>query len=307
VAHEGSTKAILAAFAANLGIALSKLAAFAVTGASSLLAESIHSFADSGNQGLLLLGGKRGGRAPDEQHPFGHGRERYFWSFVVALVLFSVGGLFAVYEGVHKVANPEALSNPLVAFVVLGVAVGLEAFSLRTAVHETRAVKPADQSYWQFIRRTKLPELPVVLLEDVGALIGLAFALLGLTLAEITGQPRFDGIGSIAIGLLLITIAAILAREMKSLLIGESADEHVVALLTTALSESPDVRTLIHLRTLQLGPEDLLVAAKLELDPSLDYAALARAIDATEVRVRAAVPEARLVFLEPDVRAPAPA
>jgi len=302
VAHEGSTKAIVAAFAANLGIAVSKLVAFGVTGASSLLAEAIHSFADSGNQGLLLLGGKRARRVADEQHPFGHGRERYFWAFVVALVLFSVGGLFAVYEGVHKVMHPEPLGSSLVGFVVLGVAIVLEGFSLRTAVRETRLVKPAGQSFARFIRATKLPELPVVLLEDVGALIGLVLALAGLTLAETTAEPRFDGIGSISIGLLLIGIAAILAREMKSLLIGEAATPEVVAHLTTAITGTPAVTGLIHLRTLQLGPDDLLVAAKVEMDARVSYPEVTRAIDDAKRRMRAAVPEARLVFIEPDVR-----
>ena len=302
----GSTRAILAAFAANLGIAVAKFAAFLLTGASSMLAESIHSLADTGNQGLLLLGGRRSTRPPDEQHPFGHARERYFWAFVVALVLFSVGGLFAVYEGVHKVLHPGELSDPVVGFVVLGIAIVLESLSLRTAVREASHVRRPGQSWPQFVRRTKVPELPVVLLEDVGALIGLVLAIAGLGLAEATGNARFDAVGSIAIGLLLLGIASVLAVETKSLLIGEAAEDEVVATLRQAIATAPDVRGLIDLRTLQLGPEDLLVAAKIELDPALPYRELARAIDAIEQRLRAAVPIARLIFLEPDTRVAAP-
>ncbi len=304
MAHEGSRRAIVAAASANLGIAVAKIVAFAITGATSLLAEAIHSVADTGNQGLLLLGGRRSRQAPDERHPFGHGRERYFAAFVVALVLFSVGGLFAVYEGIQKVLHPHELGSPVVAFVVLGVAIVLESLSLRTAVQETAHVRRPGQSYPTFIRSTTVPELPVVLLEDAGALVGLALALLGTALAEVTRQPRFDAVGSIAIGLLLIGIALVLGREMKSLLIGEAAEPEVVAAAQAALAGAPGVASVIHLRTLQLGPDDLLVAAKLELAGAPSYVETARTIDAVEVVLRAAVPSARLVFLEPDVRRP---
>lgn len=292
---------MVAALLANTGIAISKLAAFLITGSSSLLAEAVHSAADSGNQGLLLLGGARGRRRADAERPFGYGRERYFWAFVVALVLFSVGGLFAVYEGVHKVIAPEPLSNPVVAYVVLGIAIVLESLSLRTAVHEVAAVRQPGQGYRDFIRQTKQPELPVILLEDVGALVGLVFALLGLTLAEVTGEPRFDGIGSIAIGLLLIVIAAVLAREMKSLLIGESADDADLARVSAALAADPGLGRVVQLTTLQLGPDDLLVAVKVDVAPDLDARALSAAINAAEARIRAAVPSARVVMIEPDV------
>ncbi|HVV29328.1 MAG TPA: cation diffusion facilitator family transporter, partial [Mycobacteriales bacterium] len=218
----GGTRAVLAAFAANLGIAVAKLVAFLITGASSLLAEAIHSFADSGNQGLLLFGGQRARRRPDAEHPFGYGRERYFWAFVVALVLFSVGGLFAIYEGIDKLRHPAHLESPVVAFTVLAVAIALEGLSLRTAVRETAHVKRAGQTYRQFIRNTRLPELPVVLLEDTAALTGLVLALAGLVLAETTGEARYDAVGTVAIGVLLVFVAVVLAREMKSLLIGES-------------------------------------------------------------------------------------
>lgn len=295
----------MAAFAANLGIAVSKTIAFAITGATSLLAEAIHSFADSGNQGLLLLGGRRARRGPDAEHPFGYGRERYFWAFVVSLVLFSVGGLFAIYEGVHKVSAPEPPSSVVVGFIVLGVAIGLEAFSLRTAVKETGHVKPAGQGYPRFIRRTKQPELAVVLLEDVGALVGLVFALVGLTLAEVTGDARYDGIGSIAIGVLLVGISAVLAREMKSLLIGEAAEADTVRLLTDALAATPHLRGVVGLTTLQLGPDDLLVAAKVDVAPDLPAQSLSDAINDAEARMRSAVPTARVILIEPEVREPA--
>ena len=297
---EGSRRAILAAFLANLGIAASKLAAFLATGAASMLAEAVHSFADTGNQALLLLGAARGRRAPSDEHPFGYGRERYFWAFVVALVLFSLGALFAIAEGIEKLRHPHELSRAGWAVGVLAIAITLESFSLRTAVREANRVR-AGESWWSFVRHSKSPELPVVLLEDVGALIGLVFALVGIGLAIATGEPRFDAFGSVAIGVLLAGIAVVLAKEMKSLLIGESAAPRVTAEIRGALEATPQVRGVIHLRTLHLGPEELLVAAKIELDASLGFADVARAIDAAEARVRAQVPTARMIFLEPDV------
>jgi len=300
---EGSRRAIVAAFLANLGIACAKLVAFLVTGAASLGAEAVHSLADTGNQGLLLLGAARARRPPDEAHPFGHGRERYFWSFVVALVLFSLGSLFAIAEGVEKLRHPHVIESPAWALGVLGVAIALEAGSLATAVREARRSK-GPESWWGFIRRAKTPELPVVLLEDVGALLGLGFALAGVGLAFGTGDPRFDALGSVAIGILLGVIAAVLAREMKSLLIGEAATPGDVAAIREAIEGTGEVRRVIHLRTLHLGPEELLVAAKLELSPSLDARGIAAAIDDAEARLRARVPIARLVFLEPDVWRP---
>jgi cation diffusion facilitator family transporter len=222
--HGGGTTAILAALAANIGIASAKFVAFLITGASSMLAEAIHSLADSGNQVLLLIGGKRAKRAATPDHPFGFGRDRYIYSFIVAIVLFSVGGLFAVYEGVHKLQHPEDLESPLIAIGVLVIAIGLESFSLRTAVKETNAVRAPGESYWGFIRHARAPELPVVLLEDTAALTGLALALLGVGLSSITGNVVFDGLGTIAIGLLLVAVAFILAVETKSLLLGGVGD-----------------------------------------------------------------------------------
>ena len=296
--HEGSKKAILAALAANLGIAVAKFAAALITGSASMLAESIHSGADSGNQGLLLLGGRRSRRAADDEHQFGYGAERYFWAFVVALVLFALGALFSLFEGVEKLRTPHTVESPMVAFVVLGVAVVLESWSLRTAIREADAHRTG--SWRDFIRHTKNPELPVVLLEDIGALAGLALALTGLGLAVATDEPRFDAIGSLAIGVLLGGIAILLAIEMKSLLIGEGAAPDVQSLIRSTIAESPEVRRVIHLRTQHLGPEELLVAAKIDVAAST-VAELARAIDAVEGRVRTAVPEAHLIYLEPDL------
>jgi len=296
--HEGSRRAIAAAFIANLGIAIAKFVAFLVTGAASMLAESIHSLADTGNQGLLFLGGARSQRAPTETHPFGFGRERYFWAFVVALVLFSLGSMFALYEGITKLIHPHELESPEWAFGVLGIAIVLESFSLRTAAHEADKVR-GERTWWQFIRTSKSPELPVVLLEDVGALVGLVFALLGVAVATVTDEPAFDAMGSVAIGLLLGVIAVVLAIEMKSLLIGEAASPEELAVIRAAIETSPDVDRLIHLRTEHLGPEDLLVAAKIDLSPAADAAA-AKAIDQVEARIRERVPHARVIFIEPD-------
>ena len=298
--HEGSRRAIIAALIANLGIAAAKVSAAIITGSASMLAESIHSFADTGNQGLLVLGGRRARRPADAAHPFGYGAERFFWAFVVALVLFTLGALFSLYEGITKLAHPHQIESPTVAFVILGIAVVLESLSLRTALREAGPDRHG-RSWRQFIRHTKNPELPVVVLEDTGALAGLALALLGLTLAVVTDEPRFDAIGSIAIGLLLAVIAVVLAVEMKSLLIGESAGEQAQADIRSAIAAAPEVRSVIHLRTLQLGPEEMLVAAKLDFVPATTVE-LAPAIDAVEARIRAAVPSEKVViYLEPDL------
>jgi cation diffusion facilitator family transporter len=297
---DGSARAIAAAFLANLGIALAKLVAFAVTGAASMLAEGVHSIADTGNQGLLFLGGRRAQKPPTGQHPFGYGRERYFWSFVVAVVLFTAGSLFALSEGADKLRHPHRLESWVWAVGTLLVAFVLEAFSLRTAVGESRALK-GDLRWADFIRYAKVPELPVVLLEDTGALLGLAFALTGVGLAEITGNPRFDALGSIAIGLLLAVIAFVLAVEMKSLLIGEAASPVVQRRICAALEGTGGIGRVIHLRTEHLGPEDLLVVAKIAVDPAMPSGEAAAVIDRAEAAVRAEVPEARLIFLEPDV------
>jgi cation diffusion facilitator family transporter len=299
--QDGSRKAIIAAFFANLGIAISKFVGFLITGSAGLLAEAAHSVADTGNQGLLMFGSKRGKRPADRAHPFGYGPERYFWAFVVALVLFSMGGLFALYEGIQKLRHPHEIENAIVAYVILGVAILLESYSLRTAVKEANHVRHG-RGWWEYIRTAKAPELPVVLLEDVGAELGLFFALFGLTMAELTGEPRWDAVGSIAIGILLVAIAFILAVEMKSMLIGEAAsDEHLEA-IQSSIGGSSHVNGLIHLRTMHLGPDNLLVAAKIDYDHSLSVEDLAHAIDATEANLRAAVPIADIIYIEPDIR-----
>ena len=300
---EGSTRAVVAAMVANLGIAIAKFIGFLFTRSSSLLAESIHSVADTGNQVLLLLGGKRAKRSPDRRHPFGYGRERFFWAFVVSIVLFTLGSLFAIYEGVEKVLHPHVIDAPQWAIGILAVSILLEANSFRTAIHEARPAK-ADSSWYLFIRRSRSPELPVVILEDTGALVGLFLALGAVITAVITDNGVWDGVGSIVIGALLGVIAIVLSIEMKSLLIGESATETDEVAIRRAIEESPAVNELISLRTEHIGPEEILVAAKVEFDQSLSMDRLAIAIDQTEAAVRAAVPAARRIFLEPDVVRP---
>ncbi|MCW2631236.1 MAG: cation diffusion facilitator family transporter [Pseudonocardia sp.] len=284
---------------ANAGIAVAKFVGFLITTSSSLLAESAHSVADTANQGLLLLGRRRAERGPTAKHQFGHGRLRYFYAFVVALLLFTLGCVFALYEGIHKVIAPEPITSPMVAVVILLVAIVLEAFSFRTAVIESRPLK-GSRTWWQFIQQAKVPELPVVLLEDSGALIGLMFALAGVGLTVLTGDPVWDGIGTVAIGVLLGIIATILIREMKSLLIGEGATAPVLHTIERELVHDP-VERVIHIRTEYLSPDELLVAAKIALRPKLPLEEVARAIDAAEARIRAAVPEAQLIYLEPDL------
>ena len=298
--QEGSKKAILAAFLANSAIAVSKFVGFLLTGAASMLAESVHSVADASNQGLLFLGGARAKKRATPEHPFGYGRERYFWSFVVALVLFTLGGLFALYEGIEKLRHPHEIESATVAFVILSIAIVVEAFSFRTAIKESLHVK-GGATWWQFIRRSKSPELPVVLLEDLGAMVGLIFAVVGLGLAEITGEPRYDAVGSIAIGLLLVVIAITLVIEMKSLLIGESASPAMIRSIETTMEGAAAVQRVIHLRTQHIGPDELLVAAKCSFAGNLDVAGLSEAINDVEQRVREAVPAARMIYIEPDV------
>ncbi len=298
--HEGSKKAVIAALIANALIAVSKFIVFFITGAASLLAEAIHSTADTGNQGLLLFGGKSARRPADEQHPFGYGNRRYFWSFIVALVLFSLGGLFAIYEGISKLRHPHELESINLAIILLVFAIVVEAFSFRTAIRETNKVR-GDRSMMRYIRTTKLPELPVVLLEDAGALIGLVFALFGVTMAEITDEPRYDAAGSLAIGILLVVIAMFLAFEMASLLLGEPALDEDIAKMRTAITGNEKVKRIIHLRTEHIGPDEIVLAAKLEFERDLTMEQLARAIDDVEAAVRAAVPATKLIFLEPDL------
>ena len=298
----GSRKAIFAAFFANLGIAISKFIGFLLTGSASLLAETIHSAADTGNQMLLFLGGQRARKSATPEHPFGYGRERYFWAFAVALVLFSMGGMFALYEGISKFRDPHEVESLGIAIVILIVAIALESFSLRTAVKESNPVRRPGTSWWRFIRRTKQPELPVVLLEDVGALIGLFFALGGVITAHVTDDARWDAAGSISIGLLLIVIAIVLVIEMKSLLIGESASADMREAIIAAIESSAHVDQLIHIRTEHIGPDEILVGAKIEYSSSMSADQLVAAINATEEAIRVAVPAATVIYLEPDLQ-----
>jgi cation diffusion facilitator family transporter len=299
----GGGKAIIAAFLANMGIAIAKFVAWFLSGSASMLAEAIHSVADSGNQLLLMLGGRQAKKRADREHPFGYGRERYVYAFVVSIILFSVGGLFAIYEGVEKLTHPHALDPRWwwLPIVVLVIAIVLESFSLRTAVVESNHVRKKGQSWVQFVRHAKAPELPVVLLEDIGALTGLAFALLAVGLTVITGNPVFDAIGTLMIGTLLIIIAIVLGIETKSLLVGEGATDADHRLIVEAITEGGEIERLIHIKTLYLGPDELLVAAKLGFATDRTLADVAHDIDAIEKRVRATVAAARVIYLEPDV------
>ncbi|HEY7273758.1 MAG TPA: cation diffusion facilitator family transporter [Actinoplanes sp.] len=300
----GGTRAIIAALAANLGIAVTKFIAWLLTGSSSMLAESIHSVADSGNQGLLLLGGKRATRRATPEHPFGYGRERYIYAFIVSIVLFSLGGLFALYEAYHKISHPEPIETwQWVPIAVLLVAIALEGFSFRTAIIESNHTR-GTTSWVSFVRRAKAPELPVVLLEDAGALIGLFFALFGVVMTLITGNGVWDGVGTAAIGLLLVVIAIILAIETKSLLLGEGANPEDLAKIEKAVLSGPGVERIIHMKTLHLGPEELLVAAKVAVPRTERAEDVARHINETEARIRDALPIARVIYIEPDIYRP---
>jgi cation diffusion facilitator family transporter len=301
VSASGGTKAVVAALMANLGIAITKFVAFLLTGSSSMLAEAIHSVADSGNQVLLLVGGRMSVRKATPQHPFGYGRERYIYAFIVSIVLFSVGGLFALYEGIHKVQHPEGIHKwQWVPLTVLGIGIVLESLSFRTAITEANHVR-GGVAWSAFIRHARAPELPVILLEDFAALIGLVLALFGVGLTLLTGNGVWDGIGTLGIGVLLVTVAVVLARETKSLLLGESATDVQAGAIAAAIEEVGGLDGIIHIRTMHLGPEELLVAAKVAVKPDSTAVQIADAIDEAEAGVRAAVPIARVIYLEPDI------
>jgi len=306
MAADGGTKAVVAALLANTGIAITKFVAFLLTGISSMLAEAIHSVADAGNQGLLLIGGKRSQRTATEEHPVGYGRERYIYAFVVSIVLFSVGGLFALYEAYHKFDEIRSGHHQdpgrwwWVPLVVLGIAIVLESLSFRTAIIESNKLK-GGASYVQFVRRAKQPELPVILLEDLAALLGLVFALLAVSLSLATDNYYFDVAGTAMIGILLVAVAIILALETKSLLLGEAASPEAQDRIVSALSGTPGVERIIHMKTLHLGPEELLVAAKIGVAEGSTSEQVADAIDAAEKAVREAEPTASSIYLEPDI------
>ena len=299
----GGGKAIIAALLANLGIAIAKFIGFLISGSSSMLAESVHSLADTGNQGLLLLGRRKARKLADPSHPFGYGRERYVYAFVVSIILFSIGGVFSIYEGIDKLQHPHAVENPIVPLAILLVAIGLESFSLRTAVRESNHAR-GKQSWISFIRHAKAPELPVVLLEDCAALLGLVFAFTGVGLTVLTDDASWDAIGTLAIGVLLVLVAVILGIETKSLLVGEGANAGDADAIRDAINAHPDVEALIHMKTLYLGPDELLVAAKLAFGKSKKLLDVAASIDAVEASIRAVVPSARVIYLEPDVYSP---
>jgi cation diffusion facilitator family transporter len=299
----GGTRAIVAALLTNLGIAIVKFIAFLLSMSSSMLAESIHSLADTGNQLLLLLGGRRSHKAADASHPFGYGRERFVYAFVVSIILFSVGGVFSITEGIEKVSHPHALENPWVPMIVLVIAIGLEGFSFRTAIKESNHTR-GKESWIQFIRHAKAPELPVVLLEDFAALIGLALAFIGVGLTIITGNGIWDAIGTLCIGTLLILVALVLGIETKSLLVGEGATPADLVRIRDAINAHEHVEALIHIRTLYLGPDELMVAAKIAFASGKKIAEVATVIDDVEASIREAVPIARVIYLEPDVYRP---
>ena len=297
---EGGTRAVVAALLANTGIAAAKFVAAGISGSASMLAEGVHSLADAGNQVLLLVGGRRSKKAADETHPFGYGRERYVFAFVVAIILFSVGGMFSLYEGIHKLEAHEELNLPWIPLAVLAVSIVLESFSLRTAIIEANKARGKD-SLFAFIRHAKQPELPVILLEDIAALTGLAFAFIGVSLSLVTGDVIWDAIGTIAIGVLLIGVAVILGIETKSLLVGEGASNRDVAKIRAAFESHKNVEAIIHMKTLYLGPDELMVAAKVAVAKTTKATEIAKAINEIEVAVREAVPVARVIYIEPDI------
>jgi cation diffusion facilitator family transporter len=307
MSHGSGTKAVVAALLANTGIALTKFVAFLLTGFASMLAESIHSLADAGNQLLLLIGGKRSQREATDEHPFGYGRERYIYAFVVAIVLFSIGGLYTLYESIHKFAELDHLDvdtdrwQSYVPIAVLVVAIVLESLSFRTAIIEGNKSK-GDSTWWQFIRTAKAPELPVILLEDFAALMGLIFALAAVALTLISHDPVYDVTGSALIGVLLIVVAIVLTIEVKSLLVGESASHESIGRIRAALESAAGLDGIVHLKTLHIAPEELLVAAKVAVRPGSLAEDIAAAIDEAEVAVRSAEPMATQIFLEPDIR-----
>jgi len=299
----GGNKAIIAALLANLGIAVTKFIAFAFSGSSSMLAEGVHSLADTGNQGLLLLGGRKAKKLANAEHPFGFGRERYVYAFVVSIILFSIGGVFSIYEGIEKIQHPHELENAWLPIVVLLIAIGLEGFSFRTAIKESNHVR-GKQGWVEFIRRAKAPELPVVLLEDFAALIGLVLALLGVGLTIITDNSLFDALGTLAIGILLVLVAIVLGIETKSLLVGEGASAADTEAIRDAINAQPQVEALIHMKTLYLGPDELLVGAKVAFGRTRKLADVANDINVLEASIREAVPIARVIYIEPDVYVP---
>lgn len=294
-------RAVIAALLANVGIAITKFIAAAISGSASMLAEAIHSVADAGNQILLIIGGKRSKRQATAAHPFGYGRSRYIYAFMVSIVLFSIGGMFSIVEGYSKLNEPHEIENAWLPLVVLAVAIVLESFSLRTALHEAKKVR-GKSSLIKFIRHAKSPELPVVLLEDMAALTGLVFAFAGVGLTVVTHDPVWDAIGTLAIGILLVLVAVILGIETSSLLVGEGASADDAGLIRDALEVVVGKGGVIHMKTLYLGPDELMLAAKISIAKNATGQDIAETIDAAETSVRNAVPATRVIYLEPDIK-----
>jgi cation diffusion facilitator family transporter len=307
-----SKKVVMLALGANFGIAIAKGVAFVFTKSSAMLAEAIHSLADTGNQLLLLLGMSRAAQPPDDRHPFGYKMESYFWSFIVAIMLFSLGGLFALYEGWHKLHEvQEALAagkhtpmaNPGIAIGVLAVSILLEGYSWYAATKEVNRLR-GDQGMLSFIESSKSTEIIVIWMEDTGALIGLILALVGVVLVLVTGNPYFDVYSTFAIGVLMVSIAFFVARETKSLLIGEGATKEDVQKMSELAENAEGVNELLSMRTMQLGEDEILVAMKIQWTPGLEIGEVAQLTNALEAKIREAVPKARYLFVEPDVLEP---
>ena len=295
-----SRKSILFALLANLGIAVTKTVAAVITGSGAMLAESIHSYADCGNQGLLFWGLKAAGKEPNPEHPLGYGMEVFFWSFVVALILFSMGGLFSIYEGIHKVRQHEGLNQPMIAVLVLSVSMLFEAASLYGCLTQINKVRHGE-SLWKWSKNSRQSELVVVLGEDIAALMGLSFALIAVILSIVTGNPVFDAAGSIGIGILLIIISLFLAVKVKGLLIGHSADEETCAEIQQFLENRPEIERILNMITLQLGPQIMVaVKARMKKVPSTEQ--LADNINTVEAELKKTNPAIRWVFFEPDIR-----
>jgi cation diffusion facilitator family transporter len=297
---EGSTRAIFAALGANTGIAITKFIAAGISGSASMFAEAIHSVADTGNQILLLLGGKRAKRKATPTHPFGYGRSRYIYAFMVSIVLFSIGGMFSILEGVEKLNHPHELEQAWLPLTVLGVAILLESFSLYTALKAAKEER-GRTSLYKFIRHAKSPELPVVILEDIAALLGLVFAFAGVGLTVLTHDPIWDAIGTLAIGGLLVLVAVVLGIETSSLLVGEGATEKDNSKIAAAIRATKGVHDIIHMKTLYLGPDELMVAAKIAVKATDSAKDVANIIDVAEANIRKEVHAAQVIYLEPDI------
>lgn len=298
--HE-SKRAIFTALAANVGIAISKFIAFLLTGATSLLAESVHSLVDSSNQILLLVGSHQSKRKATRAHPFGYGRAHFLYAFIVSIVLFSMGGMFAIYEGIHKIQEPTVINQVIIAYAVIVLSMIFEGAALRTALREARSFKPKSQSWWTFLQETKSINHIVLALEDSAALIGLTIAGLGVTLSYVTGNPVWDGVSTLLIGALLICVAVVLFREAQSLLIGEAADAATERKIRKTTLEIKDIDRVVDLKTLYTGPQELFIAMKVTVGRNDEAHAISRAIDEVEARLRQEFPIARLIYIEPDI------